>query len=445
MKKYFLAFSLMLASALALGQTLETPVSFDSNGKIQEWNRKKEVVARLFPDVPDFNKALLWRSDSIYTLEISSAKGRIRKALTQADFDSLRFKVDAFLVGGGKQYILDQDGRGAYLLWQIPLSLGWYGPAVVTLADPESGTTGAGLYLTSAAATYFIPFLITKNHQITSGQEHLSIAYGFRGIAAGGALSDLLGLKDSRAISGTMLATSISGQIAGFHWGKSFTKPQGRIISHYATFGMVDLPMLFVAAQNEPSDKSLSFAMLIGLAGGSYLGRRLALGQNVSEGEPTIFATSGWTGMAVGAGLYFCVFSHADHDGFTINGRQLNNLCLLGSTFGLYCGQRFTRGYNYSRGDGFIVTGTTAGGALLGAGFGFLIAPHEDGFGMLRTISGLSTVGLLGGYALGIKTVRNQEHKRFGSLDINFDGVPLGLAMAASKTQTRIPWITGIF
>ncbi|MDO9390528.1 MAG: hypothetical protein Q7U71_02010 [bacterium] len=445
MKKVFLAFSLMLAPALALGQTMEIPVSFDSNGKIMEWTRKLESQASLFPEVADFKSAVLWKADTLYTLEITAGLGRMRKPLPKSGYDTLKLKVDNFLTSSGGSLALNQEGRGAYLLWQIPLSLGWYGPAVVTLADPESGTTGAGLYLTSAAATYFIPFLITKNHQITSGQEHLSIAYGFRGIAAGGALSDLLGLKDSRAISGTMLATSISGQIAGYHWGKSFTKPQGRIISHYATFGMVDLPMLFVAAQNEPSDKSLSFAMLIGLAGGSYLGRRLAMGQNVSDGEPTIVATSGWTGMAAGAGLYFCAFSHADHDGFTINGRQLNNLCLMGSAFGLYCGQRFTRGYNFSRGDGFIVTGTTAGGALLGAGFGFLIAPHEDGFGMLRTISGLSTIGMLSGYALGIKTVRNQEHKRLGILDINFDAVPLGLALAANKTKTKIPWITGSF
>ncbi|MBI4726332.1 hypothetical protein HY768_03755 [candidate division TA06 bacterium] len=445
MKKILLSIFLLSAAGMAYGQLLETPVPFDSAGKILEWSQKLETRAGLFPDVADFKNAVLWKADTVYILEASNAHGRIRKPLTNSGYDSLRMKVDSFLNTSGAALVLNQEGRGAYLLWQIPLSLGWYGPAVVSLIDPERGSTKAGLYLTSAAATYFIPFFLTKNSTLTSGQEHMSIAYGFRGIAAGGALSALLGLDGSRPISGVMLATSISGQVAGYNWGKSFTKPQGRVISHYATFGMTDLPLFFNAIQEDPEEKLMSAAILAGLAGGSYLGYRLAKGKNFSDGEPTIVATSGWAGMAAGAGLYLCAFSKGDEDLIRIDARMMSTFCFMGSAAGLYCGHRYIKGYNYSRGDGFIVTGTAAGGALFGAGFGFLFAPHDNDVGMLRLITGTATVGMLGGYALGIRTVRNQEHKRLSSLEINFDGVPLGLALAVGKVKTQTSWITGRF
>lgn len=446
MKNYLLALSLMLAAGLAMGQTMETPVSFDSNGKIMEWTRKLESQASLFPEVADFKSAVLWKADTLYTLEMTTAQGRMRKPLTLSGFDSLRLRADNFLNTSGSSYSLNQEGRGAYLLWQIPLSLGWYGPAVLALTEPENGSTAAGLYLTSAAATYFLPFMLTRNSQLTSGQEHLSIAYGFRGIYAGAALSALLfDLDDSRTSSGVMLATSISGQIAGYKWGSHFTKPQGRIISHYATFGLVDLPLLGGIIHADSHDKFMASLTLTGLAGGTYLGYRLAKGQNISDGEPTIVATSGWAGMAAGAGLYIAAFVADVGNDLSINESAFYSLCLLGNAGGLYLGHKYSRGYNFTRGDGFMVTGTTAGGALLGAGLAFLITPDSDSPTAARFVMGASTVGMIGGYAIGIKSVRNQEHKRLGRLDIRFDGVPLGLALAAGKAKTKIPWITGSF
>ncbi|MDP2808061.1 MAG: hypothetical protein Q8O74_08005, partial [bacterium] len=400
-----------------------------------------------FPEVADFKSAVLWKADTLYTLEITAGLGRMRKPLPKSGYDTLKLKVDNFLTTSGGSLALNQEGRGAYLLWQIPLSLGWYGPAVLGIIQPEEATTGVGLYLASASASYFIPFIITNNKQVTSGQEHLSIAYGFRGIAAGAALSNIL-LPDSasdKGYSAIMLATSIGGQIAGYKWGERFTKPQGRLISHYATFGMTDLPLLVATVQEEPTDNVMSAAILAGLAGGTYLGYRLAKGQNVSDGEPTIVATSGWMGMAAGAGLYLTMAGEDKNGDISPDSKALSAFSLLGNAAGLYFGHRFTKGYNYTRGDGFIVAGTTTGGALLGAGIGFLAAPKEGNTATFRIITGASTVGMLGGYALGIRTVRNQEHKRLSKLDINFDGMPLGLALAVSKTKTKIPWITGSF
>jgi hypothetical protein len=52
-------------------------------------------------------------------------------------------------------------------------------------------------------------------------------------------------------------------------------------------------------------------------------------------------------------------------------------------------------------------------------------------------------LGMLGGYYLGIKTVRTRARKSYGRLNINLDGLPLGLAlMAAKNDDVKIPMIT---
>jgi hypothetical protein len=445
MKRYILAFSFLLVSGLALGQTMETPVSFDSGGKIMEWTRKMEAGVCLFPDVADFDRALLWKADSAYVLELFSSQGRVRRPLTPAGLDSLKTSVDAFLAGQGRQYGLNQEGRGDLLWWQIPLSLGWYGPAVVAIADPDNGSVGTGLYLISAAATYYIPFMLTKNSQITPAQAHMSIAYGVSGIFAGGALSALLGVDDYRGYCGIMLGTSISGQVSGFSWGKRFTKPQSQMISQYSVFGMVDLPLFIGTLAEDPDEKLFSAAALAGIGGGTYLGHRIANGKDISEGEPVLSETSGLTGMGTGIGLYVALAGKDSIGELDISGRAMCAAMLAGTAGGLYLGHKLSKGYSFTKSDGLIIQGATYGGALLGAGIGFLAAQSGTGADKARIVCGTSTLGLLGGYYLGMKTVRNQEHKRFSGLDINFDGVPLGLALAASKTKTRIPWITGSF
>ncbi len=455
MKKYILAFSILLVSSLASGQILEMPVSFDTNGKIMEWGAKLEAQARLFPETEGYQNAAIWKSDSLYLLEILTEQGRLRKTLTLSGLDSMRMRVDAFFSRQDKTFNLNQEGRGAYLLWQIPLSLGWYGPAVLGIVQPKEATTGVGLYLASASASYFVPFIITNNKQVTSGQEHLSIACGFRGITVGGAISNIFDMQDSKAYFATMLATSISGQVAGYHYGRYFTKPQARMISNYATLGMVEVPLASVLFKTDyGTEKSFlraqSIYLLTGLAGGGYLGYKLANNKYRSEGQPSIIATAGWTGLLAGTGAYFFLRGPYDGSSFEFSSGEAKIATLMAlctSVSGLCLAHKYTRGYTFTRGDGYIVMGSTAGGALLGCGLGFLMHPtgESESNEVFQSVSGLSSLGMMAGYALGIYSVRKQNNKRLGNLEINFDGVPLGLAMVACKAKTQIPWITAKF
>jgi hypothetical protein len=257
-----------------------------------------------------------------------------------------------------------------------------------------------------------------------------------------------------------MLATSISGQIAGYHYGKHFTKPQARMISNYATLGMAYLPLFSALIKDHYEDeesfvRAQSYYMLAGLAGGGYLGYRLAHDKYCSDGQPTIIATAGWTGLLAGAGAYFAINGPYETGALGGHSFEISSgeaklatlMALSTSASGLYLAHKYTKGYTFSRGDGFIVMGSTTAGGLLGCGLGFLIHSSGDleNNGFFQTVSGLSSLGLVTGYALGLYSVRNQEHKYLGNLGFSIDGAPLGLALAASKTPCKIPWISATF
>ena len=75
------AAALALLPALASSQMLEQPAPFDSGGKIMEWSLKLENQVKLFANINGFQKALLWKADSSYSLEIVTNLGRLRRAL----------------------------------------------------------------------------------------------------------------------------------------------------------------------------------------------------------------------------------------------------------------------------------------------------------------------------------------------------------------------------
>lgn len=241
------------------------------------------------------------------------------------------------------------------------------------------------------------------------------------------------------------------------------------MISNYATFGMIQLPLASLLLNIDyGSEKAAlnaqSTYLLAGMAGGACLGYKLLNKRFYSDGHPTIIAMAGWSGLVAGYGAYFFLkdpykrtYYNSPYEGtcyressFELKASDIRTatfMALATSASGLYLAHKYTKGYTFSRGDGYIVMGSTTAGGLLGCGLGFLIYPtgtseEEDVF---QTVCGLSSLGLMAGYALGIHSVRNQNHKSLGSLEINFDGLPLGLALAASKTKTKIPWITGSF
>ncbi|MCU0607763.1 MAG: hypothetical protein MUF78_10185 [Candidatus Edwardsbacteria bacterium] len=442
-------FSLLAAAViaafplLASGQALEQPVSFDAGGRISEWSARMEAQARLFPDIGGFQKALLWRADTALSLEIFTARGRLRRELTVAGFDSLRAGVAAFLHAQGGDLLIDRSGRGTMLWGQLPLSLGWYGPAVVALLDPNDGSTATGLYLLSASASYYVPLAMTAHGQITKAQAGLTLNYGYLGLPVGWAIPGLFSADDYKAYMAAMLVTSIGGQLTGFRLARAMTEPQAALAASYTFFGAAQGTLLALTLQQNVTFQKTSVGILAGTGLGCAAGLLYCRRPGVSAGEPDVITASGVCGGLVG---FHAALLLADLDDNTH--RPFSGAALAGSAAGLWLGHRLARGYDLSKSDGTIVAGAAAGGYLLGAGIGYLLMPtHSGDDAKVRTLAGATIAGLAGGYALGLSIVRRPANRavRSSSLEIGIN--PLGLAaLAADRSgRQRIPLVYGRF
>jgi len=207
---------LAICLALALGQTVEQPISFDSQGKVYRLTAEANTGAAAFPELSGFDHLELWRTPDGPVLEVyRTDKSRERMNVAEGKLTRVRQQVDVYLARP-RPVKLNQEGRGSFLMQQIPLALGWYGPAVVLITRPNDFRAGAALYLTTSSACFFVPMYAMRNTEMTHAQAHLSIAYGYRGAMSGLAISQIVGATDQSGWASIMLGISISGQFAGY-------------------------------------------------------------------------------------------------------------------------------------------------------------------------------------------------------------------------------------
>ena len=144
--------SLGLCLALVLGEVVEQPMSFDSRSESYRLTAEANAGSAAFPELSGFDHLELWRTPDGPVLEIyHTDKSRERTGITEDKLVRVRQQVDAYL-GRLQPSRLNQEGRGSFLLQQIPLALGVYGPAVLLITHAEGARAPLALYLTTASA-----------------------------------------------------------------------------------------------------------------------------------------------------------------------------------------------------------------------------------------------------------------------------------------------------
>ncbi len=443
MKMLVMAILSALAAAACLGQVVQRPAPFDSGGRFLEWSGKLDRDAGLFAGENGFRRALLWRADSLYVLEVYTYDGRVSRSLSPAQVDSLRSLVDVYLAGRGKSATINQEGRGTLLWSQLPLSLGWYGSSVVAIVEPERASTSSGLYCLSAAGSFFLPMQLTKGTQVSRAQANLAIGFGYLGLPVGWAVPAALGAEESRPIFSSMLVASVAGQFAGFHLSRGMSYGQSDVLLHSSFWGAAEGIMLAAALpEGDPKADISAAGLLAGTAAGSFLGWRSAGRSGISDGEAMFVTASGVAGGF--SGFYAIMLAAGDEPD------EIRRAVLLGaagsSLAGLYLGKKLSRGYAFSKSDGYIMNGAVVGGNLLGMGVGFLLMPRDDEeIKIRRTMSAMALAGTAAGYYVGLRTVRQEDRKAqqpgFG-LEVN----PVGLlCLAAGRKGIAGPYPLLVF
>jgi hypothetical protein len=433
-----LAAGIAICLALALGQAVERPMSFDSRGRVYRLDTGTNVASGAFADLSGFDHLELWQTPRGCELEVYRKDGtRERTDITSDQLVRIRQQLDAYLAGSAG-HKLNQEGRGSFLLQQLPLALGWYGPAVLLMTEPQSAQLGVALYLLTSSAGFFVPMYTLQNNEMTNSQAHLSVAYGYRGALSGLALSQILDLHDQRGWAGMMLATSIGGQFAGYALARDLSLGQATMVTTYTDFGIVDGlgagAIIRVLSGVESEGRIVYAGGLAGEVAGTYWGKMRVRNWDCTEGQVVVDRTGGILGMGAPIALYYA-FSNFSASG-DVNIVSVSLLGIVGNMAGVYLAERQVRDLPLATGNGYIVAGMTAGAAMLGGGLGILLT--DEPRVMAATAAAGGVVGFYGGVALARSLpVSKIGHARLGQprVEVNYASLT-GAALTFASNRT---------
>jgi FtsH-binding integral membrane protein len=441
---------LVLLLVLAAGAT-DQRLSFDSKGEVMTLSPELNRKAGVFPDLPGFDRAELWLVDSAYHIETYFPGGvRERRRLTEPELDETRRRVDAFLQLAPGPTRPDQTGRGSFLIQQIPLALGWYGPAMSALILPDNSDPRwiIGILLLGSSACYFGPLMMTSNAQMTDAQAHLSVAYGYRGILTGSLISLAFEFGSHRPYVTTMLATSIGGQVLGYKLARDLSTGQANLVSAWTDHGTLDGFLVGTCVtdlffKDDHQQQSFAIPILLGQAVGGVVGVTRTRAWDCTEGQVYVHRTAGLIGAAVPAALYFAAFGFPPDNNYGI--WQAAALGIAGNVAGIWWIENELREMPLSTGNGLIVAGTAIGGVLLGAGLGYVAFPEEPRVFVATGAAG-GVTGLLGGLRLakGLQASNADSGHSASRVRVNFAALASAAVDFASTGSFSAPTLITI-
>lgn len=457
--------SLALVAALALAsaaapavvpaplaaQVVETPVAFDSAGRVMALTPVAAARLELRPPAwrvtGDFTEARLFRlSDSAYVMTVTRRSGAVeRYSITREDRAYLMAKtatlppgfesaVSSAVTGGvgrAAHAVGSATRSSAFIRNQSILGVAVYGPAFAAAVTNDDAARVATWLLVSGG-TFFGAMEIARDYTITPAQTTLSTHAGAHGALAGGALMYALGAEHDGVAAGAFVG-GIGGTAAGLLAGRSMSVGQARAagfgadVTALAALGGLGLAGAFDEHNVAPRARA---AILVGAGLAGYpLGARYASSSayNVTPGDVSVLAVTTTLGTALGGAFVV----DRDHP----SDRTVAFALTAGGLTGLVAGDRlFVRRFDHSDADaGLLSLGAGAGGLM---GLGTAVLLDRSGKRGALELS-LGTVGSVAGLAIAERYTSAKLDERRTSSRINFS--PSGLALAAAGVRGTFP------
>ena len=441
---------LMLISMtrVAGAQIIETPVPFDSAGKIRTMTpalvTRLALTAPQWPVAGDFTEARLFDvSSGGQVLVVERRDGRIeRYPLNTEHATALRFAVDAAMrtsgapVSDARAEPVVEPARGTFVRNQMLLTWGVYGPLLAALADDPKG--GTALVLLATGASYFAATALSRKTVITPAQNHLSTDGAIRGAGVGlGTLYAVAGDASSRSFAASGLVGAVAGQITGFRLGRKLTIGEAEAataLSTYAAataFGLVGSTGLIDEADNARGAVGAALgAGLVGYLLGPQYPRRASY--TVTRGDVQILGTGAVLGAAAGLVPHLHVNVSDEKAVFAS--------ATAGMLAGLFLVERgWVRKYDHAARDAAETSLGAGAGALMGVGIGVLTDADVRGMGGLMTGGGI--LGALVAHNLanpqraGVRVGTNSPRLRRSRVTLSIN--PAEMALGAARVPGR--------
>lgn len=436
--------SLMLAALLALtslhpaaAQEVQAPL--DEAGRLTVVDRALATRLGLWvAEYPDFREARLFQApDSSFVLEITTERAgrqaRVRVPLSAGEAAALRRDVTARLAERAPAAGLNQEGRYV-LIGQTTLAgvlfHGWALP--YALGVEEAGAAG-GLYLLTAAGSFFLPFALTSGASVSFGEANLS-RYGVtRGVLHGLLLHEVLAGEEEfnescrvdcemstddafeRARVGMAILASVAEGVGGYVWaareGMSAGTANALVLGGDAGLGLGLGTAILLGLDDESGSERYGAALgLAGAAGGLWAAHELAERRSYTWGDADLLYTAAALGAYVGGAAVSAaqgVDSEPDED------RATTAAAMLGAGAGIYLADRLVRDTDFTVGQATLNRLGTLAGALAGASVGVMT---EDETTLLLGSAIGGALGYFGTYSALAPAAREQRGERMSSL-----------------------------
>ncbi len=433
---------LLVMARTAAAQVIETPVPFDSAGKIRTLTpslvTRLGLTAPAWPATGVFTEARLFDiSTGGQVLVVERDNGSIERYLLTPDhFTALRFAVDAGMQRSGSPVSderadpVSQPARGAFVRNQMLLTWGVYGPLLAALADDPKG--GTALVLLATGASYFATTALSRKAVITVSQNHLAIDGAVRGLGVGtGLLYAAAGDADSRSYAAAGLVGALAGQITGFQLGKRLTIGEAEAATSISTYAAATAMGVAGASGliNEVDDGRGAIAAtigagLVGYALGPSYPRRARY--TVTRGDVQLLSTGAILGIGVGV-TPFLRDNIPDEKPFFAS-------ATAGMLGGLLLVERgWVRPFDHSARDAAETSVGMGAGALMGAGVGVLTDASVQAMVGLMTGGGVLGALVAHNLAAPARAGTTRVGQVHGSRGAKLSWEPSALALAASK------------
>lgn len=373
---------------------VETPVSFDSRGRIPVlFPRTTSSVVRDTPWWP--LKSGEWREVRLYTLSTAAPEivprtteaGRVvavlvvvgnsgavsRYGFTQAGFEQVRVLFDGGVAPTGAEdrrprsgVELSQPAGNTFVRNQTFLGLVAYGPATAAILSKSSASATGGYFL-AAGSSFFIAARMIRTRTVTRSQTILGTHAGLRGGAAGAALAAIMDEDDGSGFGVPILIGALGGTVGGFAAARNMS--DGEAASSGLGADMFALTTLGTsialnAFDTDSGERNMKIALgtAVGTAAlGYFVGPNYARrsAYNVTAGDASVAFTGALIGAAAGAAI-----TNSED-----NGRAAAGLATAGLITGFVLSDRFlVRQYDRSSSDAAWAKLGAGAGALMGAG-----------------------------------------------------------------------------
>lgn len=444
----FLLFSFLFLSLFSQ----ERQIAFFPESKVFTIDKKLASKSNLFANYIGFENAMLFEITPLtFVLEISyKINGSLFKKRLMMNVEEKNNFINDLSVQlktSNKSFDINQSGRSAFLIGSTVTSLGYYSHAVPTMLDIEPGKSFIAMYMLTAGAGFVLPYVLTKDIEITRPQASMSFYGQSRGIGHGLMLTYIIDTEaDIRAAEAVSTLFSVGEGLAGFHLAKKWDYSRGDA-SIFQLGGDIGVGYGFLFAdvfgfydynENFNGRRILTSGLVgnaIGLVGGKYL----ADTRNYTLGDAIVLRENIGLGILVSNSIvdYFVSDDNDEITPYTV-------ATIAGTAAGGALGMYLLQGKDFSVNQGIMIGLGEIAGGLIGLGTGYLIADEDNMAPYLLTFS---SIGAAAGYALLFNNYAKKiELNETQNLSLNLSINPAGF-MGFTDYKFRngyIPNLAGI-